>query len=131
MESSSNFSSPRRGASTPRGGGRGSASYIEIPIDFNSPRGGRGSRGRGRGDHDENQFSRGGGRPHFRGRGLEGKLRHGAPLAKVLYEDRPYLKPITFVRSVYTATLFQAEEDILKPVDATIGMLNVLSKSTN
>ncbi|CDO76051.1 hypothetical protein BN946_scf184696.g3 [Trametes cinnabarina] len=50
------------------------------------------------------------------GRNLASKLQAGAPLSKVLYEDRPLLKPIIFVRSVHNPTLFQEEEDIFKPV---------------
>ncbi|KAI0358703.1 hypothetical protein OH77DRAFT_1421143 [Trametes cingulata] len=80
--------SPHRGYSTPRG------------------------RGRGRGDSsfDDSQ------RTYGHGRGLASKLQAGAPLSRLLYEDRPLLRPITFVRSVYTATLFMQEEDIFKPV---------------
>ncbi|KAI0633502.1 hypothetical protein C8Q77DRAFT_1209507 [Trametes polyzona] len=45
-----------------------------------------------------------------------GELNAGVPLSKVLYEANKFLKPIKFVRSVYTATLFTQEEDIFKPV---------------
>lgn len=59
-----------------------------------------------------------------RGRGaknLSFKLKAGAPLSKLLYEDRPLLRPIVFVRSVYTATLFEEEEDILQPLAEDVG----------
>lgn len=42
-------------------------------------------------------------------------------LSKLLHEDRPFLRPIVFVRSVQTPFLFQVEEDILKPVIEEIG----------
>ncbi len=50
-----------------------------------------------------------------------GKLQAGYPLAKVLYEDRPLLKPIVFVRSTLTATLFKEEEEILQPLAEEVG----------
>lgn len=97
----SGFNSPRsRGSSTPRGRGRGS--YDNRPM-FDSP-------GRGRGN--DTVYDRGRGRG---GRGLSAKLRAGAPLSRILHEDRPLLRPITFVRSVHTAILFEKEEDILQP----------------
>ncbi|KAH8107657.1 hypothetical protein BXZ70DRAFT_3101 [Cristinia sonorae] len=97
----SGFSTPGRGAYTPRRGplpippaleevpglGRGNSSF--------SPRGRRGGRG---------------------GRELASQLRGGAPLSKVLYDDRPYLRPVKFVRSVFTATLFKDEEELLQPI---------------
>ncbi|KII92217.1 hypothetical protein PLICRDRAFT_133640 [Plicaturopsis crispa FD-325 SS-3] len=81
-----------RGSPTPRGRGRGTAS----------------PRGRGWGDFDS---PRGGGR----GRGGGSKLRPDAPLSKLLYESRPLLRPIIFVRSEHTRRLFEEEEDILQP----------------
>ena len=45
----------------------------------------------------------------------------GVPLSKLLSEDRPLLRPVVFVRSVYTATLFQEEEEILKPLAEDVG----------
>lgn len=42
-------------------------------------------------------------------------------MSKLLYEDRPYLKPVKFVRSVHTATLFENEEDIFQSVVETVG----------
>ncbi|KAI0075860.1 hypothetical protein K474DRAFT_1708659 [Panus rudis PR-1116 ss-1] len=108
-----NHNSPRgrgnntSGRNTPRGRGRGNLGFRSSYDDYSgigrgsptdTPRGGRG------------------------GRNLPSKLRAGAPLSRLLYEDRPYLKPVVFVRSVYTATLFQQEEEILKPVaDQEIG----------
>ncbi|TFY57471.1 hypothetical protein EVJ58_g6998 [Rhodofomes roseus] len=44
------------------------------------------------------------------------KLRAGVPLSRLLNEDRPLLRPIVFVRSVHTATLFQQDEEILQPI---------------
>ncbi|KZT63736.1 hypothetical protein DAEQUDRAFT_770335 [Daedalea quercina L-15889] len=79
---------------------------------MDSPRGRGFFRGRGRGDY--NETTRGRGRPS-RGQ-LNSRLRAGVPLSKLLNEDRPLLKPIVFVRSVHTATLFQQEEDILQPL---------------
>lgn len=114
-----------RGWNSPRGRGRGRGGpFLEPASDYSSPRGGASTprgRGRGRGEPDDNPRGRGG---YTRGgRGLTSKLKAGIPLSRVLYEDRPLLKPITFVRSVHTATLFQAEEDILKPIGETVGML--------
>ncbi|GJE92824.1 hypothetical protein PsYK624_089820 [Phanerochaete sordida] len=113
----SGYSTPRGG--TPRGG------YATPNRGFDSPRG----RGRPRyntlQDFDEPDLGMGRGRgsPYDRGRGrgrggknLAGKLKAGAPLSKLLYEDRPLLRPIVFVRSVHTATLFEEKEEILKPL---------------
>ncbi|KAF7290024.1 hypothetical protein HMN09_01307400 [Mycena chlorophos] len=70
--------------------------------------------GRGRG--------RGIGSPQ-RGRGRGGFGRHNpdAPLSKLLDETRPLLKPIVFVRSVYTATLFETEEELMQPLVEDVG----------
>ncbi|KAI0935411.1 hypothetical protein AcW1_008665 [Taiwanofungus camphoratus] len=113
---------PSRGSGTPgsRGRGRGSNSRPEpgfvIPRrGFGGPRG----QGRGRGDLSENS-PYGVGRERRRRGFLKSKLRADEPLSKLLYEDRPLLKPITFVRSVHTATLFQQEEDILQPISDTV-----------
>ena len=60
-----------------------------------------------------------------RGRGQArggSKLRSDAPLSGLLYRDRPFLRPVVFVRSVYTKTLFQEEEEILQPVVEDVGM---------
>ncbi|KAH9069785.1 hypothetical protein EDB83DRAFT_2551021 [Lactarius deliciosus] len=58
----------------------------------------------------------------LRKRHLESKLRSGnASLSQLLYEDRPFLKPITFVRSQVTPTLFLRGEEIFKPVAEEAG----------
>jgi hypothetical protein len=54
-------------------------------------------------------------------RRLGAKLGAGAPLSRVLYEDRPFLRPVIFVRSVHTATLFEEEEDIFQAVVEDVG----------
>jgi hypothetical protein len=57
-----------------------------------------------------------------RKRRLESKLRHGdASLSQRLYEDRPLLKPVTFVRSRHAPTLFLKEEEIFQPVAEKTG----------
>jgi hypothetical protein len=57
-----------------------------------------------------------------RKRHLELKERRGnASLSQLLYEDRPLLKPVTFVRSRHTPTLFLEEEEIFKPVAEEAG----------
>ena len=88
---------PNRGSGTPRSRGRGGGSGYSTP------------RGRGRGGESSSYFSQ-------RGRGSKrhSNFNGNAPLSKLLYEDRPFLKPIVFVRSVHTATLFEEEEDIIK-----------------
>ncbi|KIY51030.1 hypothetical protein FISHEDRAFT_71324 [Fistulina hepatica ATCC 64428] len=97
-------------------------------------RGGRGWRGRGRGrglgprpqyipldddfdnppqpcdiDEEEALGSR-------KGRGGRSKLSSAAPLSELLLAERPLLRPVIFVPSIYTRRLFEQEEDILKPV---------------
>jgi len=75
---------------------------------------------------------RGRGRGGRGGRGnLTSRLRAGVPLSKLLDEDRPLLKPIIFVRSVHTATLFRQEEDILQPLSEPVGertMITIISR---
>ncbi|KAK0483271.1 hypothetical protein IW261DRAFT_1332274, partial [Armillaria novae-zelandiae] len=56
-----------------------------------------------------------------RGRGSRGRGRGDGPLSKLLYEDRPYLRPIKFVPAVNNRILFQEEEEILKPVVEEVG----------
>ena len=46
---------------------------------------------------------------------------YNAPLSSLLYEERPLLRPIVFVRSTLTATLFQEEEEIFEPGVEEIG----------
>ncbi|KAF4597846.1 hypothetical protein EYR38_006237 [Pleurotus pulmonarius] len=50
-----------------------------------------------------------------RGRGRGGMLRSDAPLSKLLFQERPLLRPVKFVKSVNTPTLFQDEEEVFKP----------------
>ncbi|KAI0769425.1 hypothetical protein BD413DRAFT_558254 [Trametes elegans] len=105
-----------RGVGIQRARGRGRGAYSPYGSGANTPRRGFPSpfgRGRGRGigsTPDEPQNTQG------RARGLESKLKGGVPLSQVLYEDRPLLKPVVFVRSVHTAILFEKEEDIFQPV---------------
>ncbi|KAK0445434.1 hypothetical protein EV421DRAFT_1796547 [Armillaria borealis] len=56
-----------------------------------------------------------------RGRGLRGRGRGDGPLSKLLYEDRPFLRPIKFVPSVNSRILFQEQEEILQPVVEEVG----------
>ncbi|KAH9932509.1 uncharacterized protein B0H18DRAFT_985975 [Fomitopsis serialis] len=105
---------------TVRGRGRGRGSYPGSGHDSpaargtDRPRGRNSFRGRGRGESHDTYNTHGRGRPS-RGQ-LDSKLRAGVPLSSLLNEDRPLLKPIVFVRSVHTATLFQEEEEILQPI---------------
>lgn len=100
-----------------RGRGRGGAgSPAHINSGATTPRRARGGmpdhspRGaRGRGDGFDYNSSRSG-----RGRGAA-KLPLNTPLSKLLYQERPYLKPIIFVPSVFTRKLFEEEEDLVKP----------------
>lgn len=58
----------------------------------------------------------------LRKRHLDSKLRGGnTSLSQLLYEDRPFRKPITFVRSKTTPTLFLRDEEIFKPVAEEAG----------
>ncbi|KAI0674881.1 hypothetical protein C8Q78DRAFT_1135938 [Trametes maxima] len=99
-----------------RGRGRGRGVHSLTGFSAHTPRGipyySRG-RGRGRGEVTDTDRSQ---RTYGNARGLSSKLNAGAPLSKVLYADRPLLKPIIFVRSVHTAILFTEEEDIFRPV---------------
>ncbi|THH16891.1 hypothetical protein EW146_g3823 [Bondarzewia mesenterica] len=78
--------------------------------------------------------NRGSANPRGRGRGNAGpqdyakqarwasKLRTAtAPLSQLLSEDRPLLRPIIFVRSKCTPTLFMEEEEIFEPVVESAG----------
>ncbi|KAF9792528.1 hypothetical protein BJ322DRAFT_1029752 [Thelephora terrestris] len=83
--------SPQSGRNTPGGRGRGSPSKSS---GNNTPRG-RGGRG---------------------GRGvITPGLPSGSSLSSLWYEERPLLRPIKFVRSIETATLFQEAEELLEP----------------
>ncbi|KAL0957062.1 hypothetical protein HGRIS_003160 [Hohenbuehelia grisea] len=101
-------STPNSGVNTPRGRGRGwgrgrGQEIFEPSSD---------SRGRGSFDHS----------PSFRGRGRgSAKLRADAPLSKLLWQERPLLKPIVFVRSVHTATLFEEKDEVFKPIVESAG----------
>lgn len=115
---------PRGGYDTPRGrGGRKATVYqqfVEDPeLEYGSGRGrgGRSPRGLG-GD----AYARGRG-----GRNLKSKLHGGASLSKLLYEDRPLLRPIMFVPSLATPKLFQDEEELLQPLAEEAGELHVIS----
>jgi hypothetical protein len=97
-----------RGRNSPRGG----SPFVRGPLNnlrnngsgsgAATPTRGRG-RGRGRGDANYSTPRRG------------PIVNQAAPLSRLLYSERPLLKPVIFVRSVHTATLFQDEEDILQP----------------
>ncbi|KAF8658390.1 hypothetical protein AX16_001999 [Volvariella volvacea WC 439] len=91
----------RSGSNTPRGRGR------PPPT-----RGTDSPRARGRGDGG-NRGGRGGGRGN--------KALPNAPLSQLLAEDRPYLRPIIFVRSIQTPFLFRVEEEIFRPVAEEVG----------
>lgn len=96
-------------------GGFGSGSGSGTPQrGGNTPRRGIGTRGRGRGRGTSDAPRA---RPGF------GHNRNvpNAPLSKLLYSERPYLKPVIFVPSVLTRTLFHEEEDILQPVAESAG----------
>lgn len=117
FEMNNQRATPPRG----RGSGRGSFSGSITPNrgrDFPVGRG----RGRGRGDQHDSGYQSSPGRGRGRGQGRGGsKLRQDAPLSSLLYQERPYLRPVVFVRSVYTRTLFQEEEEILQPVVEEVG----------
>lgn len=72
-------------------------------------------RGRGRGDFIPND-ARG-------GRGSRGGnyTRKSGPLSEQLYQERPFLRPITFVKSQLTPSLFMDEEEIFEPVVEAAG----------
>ncbi|KAH9949094.1 hypothetical protein B0H21DRAFT_730565 [Amylocystis lapponica] len=114
---------PTRGESSPRarGNGRGHPFRGHPGSGSSTPQRGTDSsrtRGRGRGDPRDllnNETNRG------RGRGGRGfKHYAGTPLSTILQETRPLLRPIVFVRSVHTATLFQEQEEILQPISETV-----------
>lgn len=87
---------PQRGGSAPQRGG-------------STPRRGMGIRGRGRGTFDAPRA-----RPGF-GHTNQNRDTSDAPRSK------RYLKPVIFVPSVLTRTLFHEEEDILQPVAESAG----------
>ena len=49
------------------------------------------------------------------------KLGSSAPLSSLLYESRPLLRPVVFVRSSLAPVLFQQEEELLQPTVEEIG----------
>ncbi|VDB95881.1 unnamed protein product [Peniophora sp. CBMAI 1063] len=88
---------PSRGTSTPRG------------TSYASPLRGTGSNKRGGRDDL-------GPKDRLRQKMLDKKLKTGtAPLSQLLFEDRPFLRPIVFVRSSITPSLFMDEEEIFEP----------------
>ncbi len=89
---------PRRGNGLGKRGLGSPPIYGSYAAGNSSPRGGKGPRGAQRG------------RPNPSG-----------PLSNLLYEDRPYLRPIKFVPSEQARFLFQEEEEILKPVVEDVG----------
>ncbi|KAI0257906.1 hypothetical protein BC834DRAFT_871659 [Gloeopeniophorella convolvens] len=96
LNQDSGRSTPVRGTSSPR---------------RNDPRRGR---GRGGGFYSPDLM---GPKDRARQRHLASKLRHSAAsLSQLLYEDRPLLKPIVFVRSKHTPSLFMEEEEIFQAV---------------
>ena len=92
-------------------------------TNFPSARGSRYGRGRWGGRISPDSSSQ---KDRIRMRQLESKLRYGTEsLSQLLYEDRPLLKPISFVRSKLTPTLFLKEEEIFKPVAEEAGQCTV------
>jgi hypothetical protein len=90
---------------------------------YSTPRG----RGRGRGSNWSSSNLRG--QPFPRGRGAgRGKYKtsRDAPLSTLLYESRPLLKPVIFVPSVYSKTLFDQVDDILQTTAEDIGLSPIL-----
>lgn len=92
---------PQRGGSAPQRGG-------------STPRRGMGIGGRGRGTFDAPRA-----RPGF-GHTNQNRNTSDAPRSKRSDSER-YLKPVIFVPSVLTRTLFREEEDILQPVAESAG----------
>ncbi|KAG6919508.1 hypothetical protein DXG01_005098 [Tephrocybe rancida] len=81
---------------------------------------------RGRGRFSDYRPPRGhggiGDSPRGRGRGRGGsKLSKDASLSDLLFQERPLLRPIVFVPSVHTKTLFQEEEEILQAIVEEVG----------
>lgn len=83
---------------------------FEIQQRDESPRSGRNTQG-GRGS---SSGSNGNNTPRGRG-GSAPKLPSTSSLSNLWYEERPLLRPIKFIRSVETATLFQEAEELLEP----------------
>ena len=125
LQPSSSFNTPR-GRGRGRGGdrapnGRGLPGWSL----HNGPRG----RGRGRGDDRGTPT----GPTSSRGRGigydnpgLRMKLNPDAPLSALLYASRPLLRPIKFVPSIHTRTLFEEIDDIIQPTAVDIGWFSFI-----
>lgn len=113
-----------RGPNTPRG--RGAPSSPSTPSHQNNQNSNRNqnqnlpSRGRGRGRGDFIPNDPRGGRG---GRGGKSTGKHG-PLSEQLYQERPFLRPITFIKSQLTPRLFMDEEEIFEPVVEAAGTFN-------
>jgi len=107
-------------------GDSGNSLRYQTPVkgtNFYSPRGSRSGRGRWGGRISPDSSSQ---KERTRLHRLESKLRYGtASLSQLLYEDRPLLKPILFVKSKLTPTLFLKEEEIFKPVAEETGQYTV------
>jgi hypothetical protein len=58
-------------------------------------------------------------------RRLGAKLGATTPLSKALYEDRPFLRPVVFVKAQINPFLFQEEEDILQPGVEEVGSFTI------
>ncbi|KAG1854352.1 hypothetical protein C8R48DRAFT_721675 [Suillus tomentosus] len=97
-------SAPQRGGSMPQRGG-------------NTLRRGMGTRGRGRGRGTDAPRAR----PGFGYGTNRNRYAPDTPLSKQFHSGGLYLKPIKFVPSVLTRTLFDEEEDILQPVAESAG----------
>ena len=131
---------------TPRGRGRGygergfnrgsrGSPRTTTPLRGNpafQPRTSTLSRGNGASQSRSSTPSRGisGGRGHP-GIGLspqptrKSKLESSAPLSSLLYETRPLLRPIVFVKSTLAPVLFQQEEELMQPTAEEIGNANL------
>ncbi|KAJ8518020.1 hypothetical protein ONZ45_g4880 [Pleurotus djamor] len=107
----------RGGRGRGRGRGRGGGSPIKSRADSGASTPNRGVYTPRRGGYDtppNNGSARG-------GRGAGPRLRPDAPLSKLLYQERPYLRPIKFVKSVHTPTLFQNQDEVLAPIVESAG----------
>ena len=62
------------------------------------------------------------GRNRGRGGGPNFRLDPSQPLSKLLNADRPFLKPIVFVKAQHNPVLFQEEEEIFQPMEADAGL---------
>ncbi|KAF8624629.1 hypothetical protein AX15_005783 [Amanita polypyramis BW_CC] len=98
---------PRHRSVTPRGRGRGHRGYRGVaPASGRSTPRAFQTRGRGHA---------GIGSPTQAKQQARAKSGPNVPLSSLLYESRPLLRPIVFVRSTATPYLFQQEEELLKP----------------